>query len=176
MISKIPALLSLAVALVAAPFVVAEVSVQLNDVHLCCASCVKGVDKAVAPVNGVSAKCDRDTQSVTLTAPDKASAQKAVNALVAAGYYGKTSDSGIKLNAKTGASDAKVSSLAVSGVHLCCNKCVTAVKDALGNVPGVTGNTAKKDAKTFDVTGNFKPTDVFNALHDAGLTGKVKSE
>lgn len=113
---------------------------------------------------------------MTITAADKATAQKAVDALVAAGYYGKSADSGIKLNASTGATSAKVSSLNVSGVHLCCNKCVTAVKEALGKVPGVQGNTAKKDAPSFEITGDFKPTDVFNALQDAGLTGKVKSE
>ena len=175
MISKLPALLSLAVALVGAPLALAETTVKLSDVHLCCASCVKGVDKAVAS-SGATAACDRDAQTIMLTAADQATAQKAVNALVAAGYYGKSSDSGIKVNAKTGASDAKVSAMTVSGVHLCCNKCVTTVKKSLEKVPGVEGNTASKDAKTFEVTGNFKPADVFNALHDAGLTGKTKAE
>jgi copper chaperone CopZ len=176
MASKLSALASLAVVLLGAPLASADVTVKLADVHLCCASCVKGVDKALTPVSGASAKCDRESETVTITAADKATAQKAVDALVAAGYYGKTSDGGIKVNASTGASSQKVSSLAVSGVHLCCNKCVTAVKDALAKVPGVQGNTAKKDAASFEVTGDFKPTEVFSALQDAGLTGKVKAE
>jgi copper chaperone CopZ len=176
MTTKLTVLASLAVALVGAPLASAEVSVQLTDVHLCCNSCVKGVDKAIAPVSGVTAKSDKDAETVTIMAPDQATAQKAVDALVMAGYWGKTTDSGIKLHAKTGATDSKVSSLNVSGVHLCCNKCVTAVKDALAKVPGVQGNTAKKDAATFEVTGDFKPTDVFKALHDTGLTGKTKAE
>jgi hypothetical protein len=41
-------------------------------------------------------------------------------------------------------------------------------------VEGVTSNTATKNAETFEVKGDFKPTDVFAALQKAGLTGKVK--
>lgn len=170
--SKFVTIASLAAALISAPGALADVTVKLGDVHLCCNSCVKGVEKALAPVSGVSAKSDRESETVTITAPDKATAQKAVDALVGAGYFGKSSDAGIKVNAATGATNAKVKSLTVSGVHLCCNKCVTAVKDALAKVPGVQGNTAKKDAASFEVTGDFKPTEVFAALQGAGLTGK----
>jgi len=174
--TRLTTLASFAVALLGAPLASADVNVKLTDVHLCCNSCVKGVDKAIAPVSGAAAKSDKDSETVTITAPDKATAQKAVDALVAAGYFGKSSDAGIKVNASTGATAAKVNSLNVSGVHLCCNKCVTVVKEALSKVPGVKGSTAKKDAPTFEVTGDFKPTDVFNALQDVGLTGKAKAE
>ena len=173
---KLTSLASLVLALAAAPLASADVTVKLSDVHLCCNSCVKGVDKAVAPVSGASAKSDKDAETVTITAPDKATAQKAVDALVAAGYFGKTTDAGVKVNAKTGATASKVSSMTLSGVHLCCNKCVSAVKDALAGVPGVKSNTAKKGAKSFQVSGEFKPTDVMAALHDTGLTGKAKAE
>src|SRR5437868_8554627 len=74
----------------------AETSTKISDVHLCCQSCVKGVDKAVGDIKDVTATVDKDAGTVTLTGPDKASVQKAANALVAAGYYGKSSDSGIK--------------------------------------------------------------------------------
>ena len=157
----------------------ADVTVQLSNVHLCCNSCVIGVDKAVAKVSGVTAKSDRDSETVTLTAPDKAALQQAVDAIVAAGYFGESNDPAIKVDAATGlsaaasAKDAKVQSLTVSGVHLCCKKCVTAVNEALGKVSGVKANTAAKDAATFEVTGDFKPLEVFAALHDAGLTGQA---
>jgi len=59
-------------------------------------------------------------------------------------------------------------------VHLCCPKCVKAVNAALTGVEGVTSNTATKNAETFEVKGDFKPTDVFAALQKAGLTGKAK--
>jgi copper chaperone CopZ len=151
----------------------ADVTVQLSNVHLCCNSCVKGVDKAVATVDGAKAVSDRDAETVTITAADKATAQKAVNALTAAGYFGSSNDSAIKVDATTGASDAKVQSLTVNDVHLCCQKCVTAVNKALAKVPGVKANTATKEATSFEVTGDFKPTDVFGALQEAGLTGKA---
>lgn len=167
---KFPALV-LSLALV--PAALADVTVTLKDVHLCCDSCVKGVNKAVAPLAGVTAKSDKDEETVTLTAPDRATAQQAVNALVAAGYFGVSSDPTIKLDAASGAPDGKVSSLGVEGVHLCCKKCVVAVNETLEKVPGVKATTAKKDAATFEVTGDFDAKAVFAALHEAGLTGKA---
>jgi copper chaperone CopZ len=92
---------------------------------------------------------------------------------VAAGYFGKSSDPEIKLISKTGAKGEKVKSLEVEGVHLCCGKCVKAVGTALGEVPGVTGNTATKGAKSFTVNGDFNDKDAFAALQKAGLTGQV---
>ena len=151
----------------------AETSVKLSDVHLCCNSCVKGVDKALAGLPGITAKSDKDAGTVTINAPDKAGAQKAVDALVAAGYFGKSSDAGIKIMANTGAKDGKVQSLKVDGVHLCCAKCVTGVNEALSKVAGVKANTATKGAESFEVTGDFNPKDVFSGLNKAGLTGHV---
>ncbi|NBV21060.1 MAG: hypothetical protein EBS05_03945 [Proteobacteria bacterium] len=146
--------------------------IKLSGVHLCCGSCVKGVEKAAAKVGGASVTVDKDAGTVTISASKKETIQETVNALVHAGYYGKSSDGSIKL-ADSGAKDAKVASLKVEGVHLCCGKCVTAVQNALSKVPGVKGNTAEKNAKTFEVTGDFSAKAVFSALQDAGLTGSV---
>jgi len=157
-----------------ATFAQAESTVKLTGVHLCCKSCVKGVDKAVGTVSGATAVSDADAGTVTLTAADAATVQKAVDALTAAGYFGKSEDAAIKVDASTGAKDAKVTSLTVSGVHLCCPKCVKAVNAALADVDGVTSNTAVKNAETFEIKGDFKPTEVFSALQKAGLTGKEK--
>jgi copper chaperone CopZ len=149
----------------------AETSAKISNVHLCCQSCVKGVDKAVADVKGVTATCDKDAETVTLTGPDKASVQKAADALLAAGYYGKSSD--LKLASNSGASGKKVQTLKVEGVHLCCGKCVTAVDKAVKSVSGVKEQTAKKGAESFEVTGDFNDNEVMDALHKAGLNGKV---
>src|SRR5437764_15233286 len=105
----------------------AETTTKISDVHLCCQSCVKGVDKALAETKDVKAVSDKDAGTVTLTGPDKASVQKAADALVAAGYFGKSSDSSIKMTSDTGAKGKKVQDLKLEGVHLCCAKCVTAV-------------------------------------------------
>jgi copper chaperone CopZ len=152
----------------------ADVTVTLTDVHLCCQSCVKGVARAVADVAGLTAKADEDAGTVTLTGPDTATVQKGADALVAAGFFGKSSDAAIKINADTGAKNQTVSAIKIEGLHLCCGKCVKAVKAALDTVPGVTGNTAAKGAKSFEVTGNFNDKDVFDALQKAGLTGQEK--
>jgi len=148
-------------------------TLKLTSVHLCCNSCIKGVEKAVSRVNGVTAQCDKDAGTVTITAPDKTAMKMAVKSLVGAGYFGTSSYPDIKIKDKTGAKDEKVQTLKISGVHLCCNKCVTSVNDALSKVPGVKANTAAKGAETFDVTGDFNAKDAFVALNKAGLAGKV---
>jgi len=155
------------------PVLAAETSVKLSGVHLCCNSCVKGVDKALSNVTGATAQSDKEAGTVTINTPDKAAAQKAVDALVAAGYFGVSSDPAIKVDSRSGAKKGKVQSLKVTGVHLCCNKCVKSVSDALSTVDGVKGNTAAKGAESFEVTGDFNATDAFVALNKAGLSGKA---
>ncbi len=151
----------------------AETTVEVTGVHLCCPSCVKGVKKAVEGIEGVTASANQDAGTVTLTGPDTATLQKAADALVAAGYYGKSSNPAVKLNGETGAKGQNVKSLEVENVHLCCGKCVKAVNTALGEVKGVSGNTATKGAKSFTVNGDFNDQEVFSALQKNGLTGQV---
>jgi mercuric ion binding protein len=150
----------------------ADVTSKLSEVHLCCGSCVSGVKDAVSDVQGVTPTVDRTNRTVTLTGPDAATLQKAVDSLVAAGFYGKT-DGTVKISSDTGAKGEKVQKMKIQGLHLCCGKCVTTVNSVLKTVPGVTGNTAKTDAETFEVTGDFTDTDVMNALQKEGMTGKV---
>ena len=151
----------------------AESTVKISNVHLCCKSCVTGVEKAVAKAKGVTAAVDKDAGTVTLTAADKTAVQGGVDALVAAGYYGKSDSSDVSLKDTSGAKDGKVSTLTVNDVHLCCGKCVTTVTKAIEKVKGVTGNNAEKNAKSFEVKGDFNPKEVFAALQAAGLTGKA---
>jgi copper chaperone CopZ len=147
--------------------------VKLSDVHICCASCVKGVATVASKVQGLTAVASQDDGTISLTAADKATLQKGVDALTAAGFYGKSSDPSIKVNGTTGAKDEKVKEMKIEDLHLCCNSCVKSVNKVLTGVPGVTGNTAVKGAKTFTVTGDFNEKDVMTALQGAGLTGKV---
>lgn len=151
----------------------ADTTVKISGVHLCCKSCVTGVEKAIGEVPGVTVTVDKDAGTVSLSGSDTATVQKGANALVAAGYFGKSSDASIKVVADTGAKGKQVHSLKVKGVHLCCPKCVTAVTEALQPVAGVKGNTATKGAKSFEVTGDFNDKEVFAALEKTGLSGKV---
>jgi periplasmic mercuric ion binding protein len=147
-----------------------DVTAKISDVHLCCDSCVKIANKTVATVDGVKATVDKDAGTIELTGPDKAALQKAADALTAAGFFGDSTD--VKIDASTGAKGEKVQTLTITGVHLCCGKCVKAVDKAVKSVPGVTGDTATKNAESFTVTGDFNDKDVFDALQKAGLTGK----
>lgn len=145
---------------------------KITDVHLCCKGCVNGVQKAVSAVDGAKADIDADGGTVTLSGPDSGTVQKAADALVKAGYFGKT-EAGVKLDAGTGASDQKVQTLRVEGVHLCCGKCVKAVDRAVKATAGAKEHTAVKGAKSFEVTGDFNDKEFFTALQKEGLTGKV---
>jgi len=150
-----------------------ESTAKISDVHLCCKGCVTGAEKAVGTVPDAKAEVDQDAGTVTLSGPDATTVQKAADALVAAGYFGKSADASIKLASDTGAKDAKVKSLKVEGAHLCCGKCVKAVDKATAAVPGVKAHTATKGAKTFEVTGEFNGKDLMTALQKEGLTGKI---
>jgi periplasmic mercuric ion binding protein len=152
----------------------ADVTVKISDVHLCCGSCVKIAQKVVGTVDGAKADVSEDDGTITITGPDKATVQKVADALVAAGFFGTSSDPSVKIDADTGAKGQKVQTMTITGLHLCCGKCVNAVHKTLLSVPGVTGDTAAKNVKTFTVTGDFNDKDVMDALQKAGLTGKVE--
>jgi periplasmic mercuric ion binding protein len=150
-----------------------NVTVKISNVHLCCDSCVKGANKAIATVDGATAVIDKTARTIDITAADTATVQKVADALVAAGFFGDSSDASVKIDASTGAKGEKVQTLTVKGVHLCCGKCVKAVHAAVMSVSGVTGETAAKGVESFTVTGDFNDADVFTALQKAGLTGKA---
>jgi copper chaperone CopZ len=166
-------LLALFVTAALATLARAESTVKLSNVHLCCKGCVTGVEKAVKKVSGVTMTADAEAETVILTGPDVATNQKAVDALVEAGYFAKSEDAAIKVNDNSGAKDGKATTLTVNDVHLCCGKCVKAVNAALGEVKGVTANTAEKNAKSFEIKGVFNPKEVFSSLQKAGFSGKA---
>lgn len=144
----------------------AEATVTLTGVHNCCKSCDKGIKEAVSSVPGATAAVDKTT--VTITAKSEADAKSATAALLKAGYYG---DGAAATNT---ASDAKVKSATVTGVHLCCGKCVTAFNKAAKSVSGVTSTDAAKGAKSVKVEGDFSPKELLAALNKSGLNGDVK--
>jgi copper chaperone CopZ len=152
----------------------AETKVELKGVHLCCQGCVNGVAQALKSVDGVKGMCDRDKKTVTITAPDDQTAQKALDALAAAGYTGDTGNKDLAIKDDSGATAGKVQTLTVTGVHNCCGQCCKAIKAALKKVDGVKDDTAKPKSDTFDVTGDFDAAEVVKALSAAGFHVKVK--
>ena len=142
----------------------ADSTVTLKGVHNCCKSCANGITKAVTSVSGATVALDKST--ITITAKSEADATKATAALLKAGYFGEGATAGT-------ASDAKVKSAKVSGVHLCCGKCVDAFNKA-AKAGGATKTDATKGAKTVTVEGDFSAKDLLAALNKEGFNGEVK--
>jgi copper chaperone CopZ len=158
---------SILILLLTAATALAESSVTVTGVHNCCKGCDNGILKAVNSVEGASATTKKD--EVTIKGKDDATVKAAISALLAAGYAGKGAEAPV-----TEAQAAKVKSASVSGVHLCCGKCVKAADAAVKSVAGVTSHNAEKGSKSFTVEGDFSPKDLIAALNKAGLNGAVK--
>ena len=151
-----------------------EISVELTGVHLCCQGCINAVDAALMSVEGVNSRCDMENGTMTLTASDAAAAQKALDALAAAGFHGSAGNNQLAMKGVSDIPQGKVKSLKVSGIHNCCGPCCEAIKGAIATVDGVTGDTAKPRATTFEVTGDFYAAALVKALNAAGFSAQVK--
>jgi copper chaperone CopZ len=151
-----------------------EIKVKLTGVHLCCQGCTNAADAALMSVEGVHSRCDMENGSVTLTAKDDAAARKALDALAAAGFYGTSDTQNLAMNPVGSLPSGKVTSVKVSGIHNCCGPCCDAIKEAINTVEGVTGDTAKPRATSFEVTGDFNAADLVKALNRAGFSALVK--
>jgi periplasmic mercuric ion binding protein len=152
----------------------AETKVELKGTHLCCGQCVKAVGDILKGVEGASGKCDQKNKTVTITAKDDATAQKALDALAAGGFHGETGNKKLAIKDDSGAKAGKVKTLTLTQVHNCCGQCNTAIKNALKTVDGVKADTAKPKAESFDVTGDFDAEAVIKALNKAGYHAVVK--
>lgn len=149
----------------------AETTVTLSGVHNCCKGCTNGITKAASSVKDVTVTAEGKT--VTVTAKSKANAKKAVEAIMAAGYYG-TSDSEEKTSSSASSAPAKkLTEATVTGVHLCCGKCATAMTDAVKTVAGITENTIASKATSFTVKGEFSEAELVAAMNKAGFNGVV---
>jgi len=152
---------------------VAETKVTISETHLCCGQCLRAVDSTLKDMAGVKFKSDQGAKTIEITADTDDAAQKAVNALADAGFYGKLNNDKIKFK-PVQSGDAAVQKLEVSGVHNCCGQCTNAIKKAVTSVSGVTGTDVKAKDTGFAVEGNFKPGEVVKALLDAGFYVQVK--
>src|SRR5207244_11533409 len=117
-----------------------EIKVKVTGVHLCCQGCVDAVDAAVKNVAGATSRCDMEKRTVTLTARDDAAAQKALDAIAAAGFYGRTDHEQLAMKPVSSIPRDRVKSLKVSGIHNCCRLCSQAIKEAVPTVGGVGGH------------------------------------
>lgn len=151
--------------------------VTVKGVHLCCGSCVDGVEAALADVKGVSGlACDRNTKVVAFKAADADTAKKAIEALAEAGFYGTAKhgkdeiafpDSGAK-------KETKADKVTLVGLHLCCGSCV---KDAHASLKGITQASKidiDRETRTVTIVGSdIVVSEAVAALNKGGFYGKV---
>ena len=148
-----------------------ETIITLSGVHLCCGSCQKAVEQAVAGVEGASVKVDREAKTVTISATDDVVAQKAADAIRDAGFYGKSDND--KVAVKTATAEGQSSRVELVGFHNCCGGCEKALNAAVRSVDGVKGAVVTK--KSIVVEGDFAVASVLKALNDAGFSASVKN-
>lgn len=151
-----------------------QIKVKLTGVHLCCQGCTNAADAALMSVEGVHSHCDMEDGTVTFTASDDAAARQALDALAAAGFYGSTGNSQLAMRGVGSIPRGKVKTLKVSDIHNCCDLCCDAIQGAIHSVDGVTGDTARPGATSFEVTGHFSAVALVQALNAAGFSAQVK--
>ena len=152
----------------------AETKVELKNTHLCCPACVRVVGTILKGIDGVQgAACDREKKTITFTAADNKTAQKALDALAAGGFHGDTGSKTLAIKDDSGASAGKVKSLTVTGAHNCCGQCCRALKATVKKVDGVKEDTAMPKGKSFTVSGDFDAAALVKALNAAGFHVKV---
>lgn len=153
----------------------ADVTVKISGLHNCCGSCIKGINKAVQSA-GAKAQIDKGDDTVTITAPDKATAQAAVDNLATAGYHGTSDTPDVAMKDDSGAPEGKSTRLTLKGAHNCCGGCADAIGEACSGVSGVTGQKVSPKSKTVVVEGNFDAKALVKALNDAGFHVKVEQQ
>ena len=164
---------SVALALCLASVTKAETKVTVSETHRCCGQCLRGVEAALKDVAGVQHKSSQSDKTIELTAENDEAAQKAIDALAAAGFYGKLNNDKLKFK-PVSADGAAAQKIELTGIHNCCGACTNAIKKAVTGVSGVSGTNIKNRDTTFAVEGSFKPDDVVKALLDAGFYVQVK--
>lgn len=156
----------------------AETTVTLSGVHNCCNGCAKGITEAASSVKDVTVK--PGGRNVMLTGKSKSALKKAVDAILAAGYFGKVSGEDAEKSPGGSASTALAAkpkmtkSATVTGLHLCCGKCATAVNEAAKSVAGVTESDAASKADKVTIKGDFDANALEVALQGAGFNGKIR--
>lgn len=156
-----------------AAFAHAETTVTMTGVHNCCKSCTNGIVKAGTSA-GKDISVTAEGKTVTITTKKKTDAKKAVEAIIAAGYFGKVEgEESASKSAADAKPEAKLTKATVTGVHLCCQKCANAAIAAVKNVSGITKHDIVSKAQSFTVEGEFTKAELAAALNAEGLAGTI---
>lgn len=152
----------------------AETRVTLKKMHICCGACVKGIEKAVKDLDGVTVKVSQKDKTTVVTGKSDDAVQKAIDKIADGGYHAESDHKSLKMKDDSGAKEGKSKRVELTGVHNCCGGCNKAVKKAIKTVDGVDADTAKAKSDSFVVEGNFDTKSLIKALNDAGFHVKIK--
>ncbi len=146
----------------------AETRITLTDVHICCGTCVKDINKTLSKVKGVTAKVDQAKKSVSIMAKDDVAGMRALNALMKAGFHGKSDNK--KLAMKALLPKGKTNRFVFQGAHNCCGTCVKAITKAAKSVDGVAAVAVEPRGDTFVVEGDdFEVAAIVRAMNASGF-------
>lgn len=152
--------------------------VAVTGVHICCASCVRGVEHALKDVTGVkNVNADRKTKTIKFTAADADAAAAGIAALARAGFHGaaRHGDAVLQFPDSGADAEAQAAQVRVSQVHLCCGACVRAVEEAVRKVAGVQKVAADRDNSAVLVSGeSIRVSAVVKALNGAGFHARIE--
>ena len=153
-------------------------SYEVKGLHLCCNGCNGAATGAINSGGGKDAAASGG--SVTFTATNDGAAQKALDKLTAAGFWGTIESKTIRLNDDSGtvlppkAKPVKISSGTWKGAHNCCDGCNKKLKEAVKGVEGVTEDDLAPNKATFIVKGEYDPAALIKAIHEAGYHAKLE--
>jgi len=175
---KIGAMLAAAGFLAMSGLAAPDVKVEVKGLHLCCNGCNNAATGAINGAGGKEAAASGGT--ITFSAANEKAAQKALDALGAAGFHGTVDSKTLAVKDDSGATPPGknpkpviVSSATFKGIHNCCDGCNKPIKEAIKGVEGVTSDDAAKGNGTFTVKGKFEPAKVVAALNAAGYHCKL---
>jgi copper chaperone CopZ len=147
---------------------------EIKGSHICCGMCVKIVEGMLAKVDGLSdVKVDKGSKTVTFTAKDKKTAEKAVAAMYEGGFSGAAKYGDANITPAAAKLDGKAKEVTVKNVHACCGQCVKALKATFpGAEVKVDGKGPQKDVHISGT--DLSLSEVMQKLHEAGFNGKIE--
>jgi copper chaperone CopZ len=143
--------------------------------HICCKACVSSVNGILDKVEGVSnVKCDVKNKTVTFSAKDKATVEKALAAMYKGGFAGSATFGDATISKSASAPTGKADEVVVKDVHACCGQCKTAIGNVFGGNANVT-ITGSGAQRTVTIRGkDLNPADVLQKLNKAGFNGTIE--
>jgi mercuric ion binding protein len=153
-----------------------QTKVELKRVHMCCEGCSEEVETILKKVAGVkNVTVDQKSKVARFVVRDVTTAQGAIDALAAAGFHGDSGSDKFSFKDDSGVKAGNVKSLTLSGFHNSCGGCVKSFRDAIKDVPGVTGDTLKAKVTTCEIKGDFDAAKLVEAINKGGCHVNVKN-